>query len=87
HRGVSLPCGTPVLWRVVGGSAALPGQWPWQVSVTFRGTHVCGGALIIPRTARNYRVTLGTLHLLSPPPGRPSATRGLGDPPPGFPPP
>uniref|UniRef100_A0A8C3V0G7 Peptidase S1 domain-containing protein n=1 Tax=Catharus ustulatus TaxID=91951 RepID=A0A8C3V0G7_CATUS len=24
------------------------GQWPWQVSLAFRGRHVCGGALIHP---------------------------------------
>ncbi|NWT62222.1 PRSS8 protein, partial [Erythrocercus mccallii] len=74
-------CGTPVLRRVVGGSGAQEGQWPWQVSLAFRGRHVCGGALIAPAwvlTAAHcfppenplpeYRVTLGVLQLLSPPP-------------------
>ncbi|NWS64822.1 PRSS8 protein, partial [Chunga burmeisteri] len=73
-------CGTPVRQRVVGGTGARPGQWPWQVSVAFQGRHVCGGSLIAPAwvlTAAHcfppenplaeYRVTLGTLQLLSPP--------------------
>ncbi|KAM4878282.1 serine protease 33-like [Sylvia borin] len=77
----AVPCGTPVLRRVVGGSGAQEGQWPWQVSLAFRGRHVCGGALIAPAwvlTAAHcfppenplpeYRVTLGVLQLLSPPP-------------------
>ncbi|XP_066065462.1 serine protease 33-like [Chamaea fasciata] len=91
----AVPCGTPVLRRVVGGSGAQEGQWPWQVSLAFRGRHVCGGALIAPawvltaahcfppsapirhqlrRSPRRenplpeYRVTLGVLQLLSPPP-------------------
>uniref|UniRef100_A0A8C3Y6D8 Peptidase S1 domain-containing protein n=1 Tax=Catharus ustulatus TaxID=91951 RepID=A0A8C3Y6D8_CATUS len=76
-----MPCGTPVHRRVVGGSGAQEGQWPWQVSLAFRGRHVCGGALIHPAwvlTAAHcfppdnplpeYRVTLGVLQLLSPPP-------------------
>uniref|UniRef100_A0A8C3Y7B6 Peptidase S1 domain-containing protein n=1 Tax=Catharus ustulatus TaxID=91951 RepID=A0A8C3Y7B6_CATUS len=79
--GQGLPCGTPVHRRVVGGSGAQEGQWPWQVSLAFRGRHVCGGALIHPAwvlTAAHcfppdnplpeYRVTLGVLQLLSPPP-------------------
>ncbi|KAM6993013.1 prostasin [Passerculus sandwichensis] len=86
HGGVAaeddaVPCGTPVHRRVVGGSGAQEGQWPWTVSVAFRGRHVCGGALIAPAwvlTAAHcfppenplpeYRVTLGVLQLLSPPP-------------------
>ncbi|XP_064262536.1 serine protease 27-like [Passer domesticus] len=85
HWGVAaeddaVPCGTPVHRRVVGGSGAQEGQWPWTVSVAFRGRHVCGGALIAPAwvlTAAHcfppenplpeYRVTLGVLQLLSPP--------------------
>uniref|UniRef100_A0A8B9FW86 Peptidase S1 domain-containing protein n=1 Tax=Amazona collaria TaxID=241587 RepID=A0A8B9FW86_9PSIT len=23
-------------------------QWPWMASITFRGAHVCGGALVSP---------------------------------------
>ncbi|XP_014845861.1 PREDICTED: transmembrane protease serine 6 isoform X2 [Poecilia mexicana] len=32
--------------RIVGGSDALEGEWPWQTSLQVRGTHICGGALI-----------------------------------------
>ncbi|XP_054651296.1 transmembrane protease serine 13-like [Dunckerocampus dactyliophorus] len=34
--------------RIVGGSIAQRGQWPWQLSMHFRGSHVCGGVLIAP---------------------------------------
>uniref|UniRef100_A0A3Q1BX36 Peptidase S1 domain-containing protein n=1 Tax=Amphiprion ocellaris TaxID=80972 RepID=A0A3Q1BX36_AMPOC len=34
--------------RIIGGSVAKTGQWPWQLSLQFRGSHVCGGVLISP---------------------------------------
>ncbi|KAI3353743.1 hypothetical protein L3Q82_004980 [Scortum barcoo] len=34
--------------RIIGGSVAKSGHWPWQVSLHFRGSHVCGGVLISP---------------------------------------
>ncbi|KAM7413081.1 hypothetical protein PAMA_020455 [Pampus argenteus] len=34
--------------RIIGGSVAKSGQWPWQLSLHFRGSHVCGGVLISP---------------------------------------
>lgn len=42
-------CGRqPSTSRIIGGSLAKSGQWPWQVSLHFRGSHVCGGVLISP---------------------------------------
>ncbi|XP_015241268.1 PREDICTED: serine protease 27-like [Cyprinodon variegatus] len=39
-------CGKPSLnTRIVGGEAAPPGSWPWQVSL-HTSTHFCGGSLI-----------------------------------------
>ncbi|KAF7217805.1 transmembrane protease serine 6 [Nothobranchius furzeri] len=32
--------------RIIGGTDASEGEWPWQVSLQVRGTHMCGGALI-----------------------------------------
>lgn len=34
--------------RIIGGTAAKLGQLPWQLSLHFRGDHVCGGVLISP---------------------------------------
>ncbi|KAL6080836.1 hypothetical protein STEG23_023845 [Scotinomys teguina] len=43
-------CGRPVYpGRIVGGQAAVLGRWPWQVSLQFDQTHICGGSLISDR--------------------------------------
>ncbi len=34
--------------RIIGGSNARPGDWPWQVALLFRGEAFCGGSLIHP---------------------------------------
>ncbi|XP_077129937.1 transmembrane protease serine 9-like [Ranitomeya variabilis] len=40
-------CGSPAFSsRIVGGSDAADGQWPWQASIQYLGGHFCGGSLI-----------------------------------------
>ncbi|KAK7501503.1 hypothetical protein BaRGS_00007307 [Batillaria attramentaria] len=48
-------CGRPAIQphleqhRIVGGQEAIPGSWPWQVSLRVTGLgHECGGTLIDP---------------------------------------
>ncbi|XP_030157379.1 polyserase-2 isoform X1 [Lynx canadensis] len=60
-----LDCGRPEpSTRIMGGSEAQPGSWPWQVSLHQRGGHICGGSLIAPSwvlSAAHCFVTNGTL--------------------------
>uniref|UniRef100_A0A8C4LSJ9 Serine protease 36 n=1 Tax=Equus asinus asinus TaxID=83772 RepID=A0A8C4LSJ9_EQUAS len=42
-RGQGMPSA-----RIMGGSDAQPGTWPWQVSLSQKGNHICGGSLIAP---------------------------------------
>uniref|UniRef100_A0A7N5P324 Polyserase-2 n=1 Tax=Ailuropoda melanoleuca TaxID=9646 RepID=A0A7N5P324_AILME len=60
-----LDCGRPEpSARIVGGSDAQPGSWPWQVSLHQNGGHICGGSLIAPSwvlSAAHCFVTNGTL--------------------------
>ncbi|XP_001505529.1 chymotrypsin-like protease CTRL-1 [Ornithorhynchus anatinus] len=53
--GSSYGCGIPAIrpainfsQRIVNGENAMPGSWPWQVSLKERsnGVHFCGGSLI-----------------------------------------
>ncbi|CAN2391719.1 Transmembrane protease, partial [Pristimantis euphronides] len=34
--------------RIVGGTPARIGDWPWQVSLQIKQSHVCGGSIITP---------------------------------------
>uniref|UniRef100_A0A3Q2L4V6 Zinc finger protein 169 n=1 Tax=Equus caballus TaxID=9796 RepID=A0A3Q2L4V6_HORSE len=40
-------CGRPkVTGKIYGGQDVVAGQWPWQASLRYQGSHICGGALI-----------------------------------------
>ncbi|XP_037374004.1 chymotrypsinogen 2-like [Talpa occidentalis] len=65
--GTTLGCGVPSIRpegsntnRIVNGKDALPGAWPWQVSLqTTSGFHFCGGSLLNEKwviTAAHCRV-------------------------------
>lgn len=74
---INLPtCGKSTVGgsRVVAGTDASLGEWPWQAKILTEGTFTCGGSLITPSwvmTAAHcifkkdpslYSVTLGDLH-------------------------
>ncbi|XP_069894217.1 transmembrane protease serine 13 [Dipodomys merriami] len=50
QRYVSLQCShcglRAMTGRIVGGALASESKWPWQVSLHFGTTHICGGTLI-----------------------------------------
>ncbi|XP_022524970.1 serine protease 33 isoform X1 [Astyanax mexicanus] len=39
-------CGRGVQSRIVGGTDASEGHWPWQVDIQKKSEHICGGTLI-----------------------------------------
>ncbi|XP_040211897.1 serine protease 33-like isoform X2 [Rana temporaria] len=73
-------CGSPLVsGRIVGGTNAIDGKWPWQVAVKDKesnGEYLCGGSLIspewvmtaahcihLPIQVSNYKVYLGLYQL------------------------
>uniref|UniRef100_A0A8D2IXJ9 Serine protease 56 n=1 Tax=Varanus komodoensis TaxID=61221 RepID=A0A8D2IXJ9_VARKO len=46
HRGVPPPNTTVAKGKIVGGSRAWPGAWPWLVSIRLNGELMCGGVLV-----------------------------------------
>ncbi|XP_062995105.1 transmembrane protease serine 13 [Elgaria multicarinata webbii] len=42
-------CGQRISGRIVGGTEASASKWPWQVSLQYGSTHICGGTIIDPQ--------------------------------------
>ncbi|XP_068734534.1 trypsin-like [Montipora capricornis] len=46
---VGAECGSKMLdKRIIGGTSARSGAWPWQVSLNYSSSHWCGGSIVSP---------------------------------------
>ncbi|XP_013365563.1 PREDICTED: putative serine protease 47 isoform X2 [Chinchilla lanigera] len=55
--GIQQVCGKPkAVGKVYGGQDTEAGQWPWQASLLYRGSHLCGAVLI------DHRWLVSTAH-------------------------
>lgn len=43
---VAVAVATPLSGRIVGGADAVPGQFPYQISLRVKDSHNCGGSII-----------------------------------------
>ncbi|XP_076994066.1 serine protease 38 [Tamandua tetradactyla] len=69
-------CATEKGGKITGGRDVPPGRWPWQVSLQYKGHHICGGSILTPSwvltaahcfpksiQAKNVRVLMGYTNL------------------------
>lgn len=43
---VTIVAASPLTNRIVGGNEAVPGQFPYQISLRKDDAHICGGSII-----------------------------------------
>ena len=36
----------PAQLYIVGGAESKPNDWPWQISLSYWGSHTCGGSIL-----------------------------------------